>query len=165
MFNERSGDLTGFGRAIAKGTAFVLRNPEAGIRIYWKVNPAGKREGSESDAAKRALVETKFIFNSVRVDPAADRVRRVFGRVDLAELQQYIDVTAVELGLKQSLRADQIADPKLVAKINEFDLGKIDTLAHRVRPIRRSQCRKDAWAQRNCPGKSKARLRDSYCKY
>ena len=129
VFNERPDDLMGFGRAIAKATAFVLKNPEAGIRIYWKVNPAGKPEGAESDAMEKALVETKFIFNNMRVDPAADHGRPVFGKIDLGELQQYIDVTAVELGLKQSLRADQIADPKLVAKINEFDLGKINTLA------------------------------------
>jgi NitT/TauT family transport system substrate-binding protein len=125
---DREADLIGFGRAVAKGTAFVLRNPEAAIRMYWKANPSGRQGDSDAAAMKIALTETKYIFENIRVTAAASE-RPIYGNIKLAELQQYIDVNAIELGVKSPPRAEDIATTKLVAPINQFDLSAVEKMA------------------------------------
>ncbi len=128
VFKERQPDLVGFGRAMAKATAFTLANPEAGIRIYWKANPAGKPSGSEDEAVKKTLAEIRLILRNVEV-PTPSGQRPTYGQINLDSLQQYIEVNAVELQLKSPPKASDIADPKLVAEINKFDLEAIKAKA------------------------------------
>jgi NitT/TauT family transport system substrate-binding protein len=128
VFEERQKDLIGYGRAAAKGAAFVLKNPEAAIRIYWKKNPSGHHGNSDSEAMKTTLTETKYIFENMRV-PSAPGKRPVFGNIDLKALQEYIDVNKIELGLTHPPRAEDIATPKLISAINQFDLAAVEKMA------------------------------------
>ena len=66
VFRDRQDDLIGFGRAVAKGSAFTLANPEAAIGIYWDVNPSSRPSGPEADGLKTMLTETKFIFENMK---------------------------------------------------------------------------------------------------
>lgn len=128
VITDRESDLIGFGRAAAKGTAFVLRNPEAAIQMYWKANPSGRQGDTEDAAMKIALTETKYIFENFKVT-AKPGERPLYGNIKLDELQQYIDVNAIELGVKSPPRAEDIATTKLIAPINQFDLSAVEKLA------------------------------------
>ncbi|MCC7104524.1 MAG: ABC transporter substrate-binding protein [Chloroflexi bacterium] len=53
--------VTGYLRGLSKSITFFMANPEASIRIHWKVVPEGKPKGlSEEEAIKQALVGINY---------------------------------------------------------------------------------------------------------
>jgi NitT/TauT family transport system substrate-binding protein len=112
--------LIGLGRAIAKSTLFLMTNPEAAVRIHWKMYPEQKPKGV-TDAQALALgirtfeVQTKgFIFRND--EP------KLWGNYTAKSWDGYLDI----YGLRS-----KISDPNrfytndLIAEINKFDVQKV----------------------------------------
>jgi NitT/TauT family transport system substrate-binding protein len=134
MLKDSPKDLIGFGRAAAKGTAFFLTNPEAALQIYWKVNPAGRKGGTDEDALKRGFIEMKYILDYIQPVSDATGDRKIFGSISMDEIQADIDVFAGEMNLKPTPTAKDIATAALVPAMNDFDCAAVQALAAQWKP-------------------------------
>ena len=86
---EKRDSLIKFARAQAKATVFVLENPEATLRLYWKANPAGRGGGTDDEAMKRGLVEMSTLRPVYSTEKHADKR---YGFADMAGIQTYVDM-------------------------------------------------------------------------
>jgi NitT/TauT family transport system substrate-binding protein len=116
---EQADLLVGVARGISKGILFGLSNPEAAVRIHWKLYPQTRPQGG--DEAKH-LKEAIHVFNSrfelQRVDNREDK------RYGAATTQQWERLKAIykDQGLIQgSVGAGDLYTSQLVDAINRFD--------------------------------------------
>jgi NitT/TauT family transport system substrate-binding protein len=126
---NRSAELAGFGRAAAKAAAFIFANPEAAVRLYWLANPAARQAGDDKAAVARSLVELRHTLDCVAIPQPAGGGRPVFGKIDYADLQRFIDLYSKELAIAAPPTAKDIATDALTAKINQFDLAAVQKQA------------------------------------
>src|SRR5262249_39633018 len=63
--------LVGFARGVAKATLFGLTNPEAAVRIHWKLFPASKPQGGD---------DAKLLKDALHVFDARFALQRVDNR-------------------------------------------------------------------------------------
>jgi NitT/TauT family transport system substrate-binding protein len=109
----------GFARAIAKATLFGLTNPEAAVRIHWKLYPETKPQGV--DEAK-ALKDAIHVFNSrfalQRVDHREDKRYGFASRAQWEKLKQIYTEQGVTKGAAD---VAQVYTDRLIADINSFD--------------------------------------------
>lgn len=127
LANERD-KIAGYGRAIAKATAFVLANPEAGLKMYWKVNPNGRRGKSEAEALADAKIEMKYMLREF-VPPRDSDGQPAYGKITLESVQNYIDIFSREAGVTDPPRAEDMVDVGFTEAFNEFDLAAIEEMA------------------------------------
>lgn len=130
MLSNHRKAIAGYGRAIAKGTAFVLANNDAGLNIYWKVNPSGLRGKSEAEALADSKIEMKYMLKEFA--PIQVGGRPVFGQISYGSVQAYIDVFSKEADMKAPPpRAQDIVDSSFSEAFNDFDLDKIEEMARK----------------------------------
>jgi NitT/TauT family transport system substrate-binding protein len=123
---EKRDSLIKFARAQAKATIFVLENPEATLRIYWKSNPAGRGGGTDEEALKRGLVEMSTVRPVYSREKLADKR---YGFADMAGIQTYIDMFRDEGVIARSIPATELVTNEFVEQINSFDVAKVRALA------------------------------------
>ena len=124
---EKRDSLIKFGRAQAKATVFMLENPEATLRLYWKSNPAGRSAGSDQEAMKRGLDEMNILRTLYTTEKHADKR---YGLADMAGIQTYIDMFREEGVIARSIPAKELVTNEFVGQMNDFDLAKVRAFAH-----------------------------------
>jgi NitT/TauT family transport system substrate-binding protein len=116
---ENAAILVGFARGVAKATLFGLTNPEAAVRIHWKLYPQTRPQGvEEQKALKEALHVFESRFELQRVDNRADK------RYGIATVEQWEKLKSIYRDQKLVEGAVPAADyysSALVDQINRFD--------------------------------------------
>lgn len=121
MIKEHPQRVIGFGRALAKGTLFALTNPEAGVRIFYKMFPEALPKGKTREESIR---NTLFILNArlpkLRID---NREVKKWGYVELESWR----LSAELLGYKGKVRKPltEFFTNQFIDRINRFDQESI----------------------------------------
>jgi NitT/TauT family transport system substrate-binding protein len=116
---ENAAILVGFARGVAKATLFGLSNPEAAVRIHWKLYPQTRPQGvEEAKALKEALHVFASRFELQRVDNRTDK------RYGIATLDQWEKLKSIYRDQKLvegTVPAADFYSSALVDQINRFD--------------------------------------------
>ncbi|HYB41401.1 MAG TPA: ABC transporter substrate-binding protein, partial [Candidatus Methylomirabilis sp.] len=116
---ENAAVLVGFARGVAKATLFGLTNPEAAVRLHWKLYPQTRPQGvDEAVALAEAIHVFESRFELQRVDNRADK------RYGAASPEQWEKLKAIYKDQKLIEGAAPAADlytGGLVDQINHFD--------------------------------------------
>jgi NitT/TauT family transport system substrate-binding protein len=118
--------LKGYLRAYAKSIVFTKENPEAAIRISWKMYPDGKPKGVADDVALRNAVNVNVAYMSY-----IDKQNGKWGYMPPEKIQFYAQYLGV---------ADKISDltkyytNDYIDFVNKFDEAKIKEQARTWKP-------------------------------
>jgi NitT/TauT family transport system substrate-binding protein len=123
LLTDNAAMLVGFARGVAKATVFGLANPEAAVRIHWKMYPETKPQtGDEAKALKDAIhvFESRFMLQRVdnRPDPR-------FGIGTLAQWDKLKSILKNEKIVEGTVPAADFYSSALVDQINKFDRAAI----------------------------------------
>ena len=112
-----------FARGLAKATLFGLSNPEAAVRMHWKMYPQTRPQGMEET---RAMLESIHVFNArfetQRVDNRDDK------RFGASSTAQWNRLKAIykEQGLIQgNVDVNEAFTNSLIDEINRFDQAAV----------------------------------------
>jgi NitT/TauT family transport system substrate-binding protein len=110
--------LEGFARAIAKGYLFTITNPEAAVKLTWKLRPeAEPKNVPPADALKEGVAVTEARM-AIWSSPKTKGVLGTFVEGDWANLVGFLK----DLGsLKEDIPASRIYTTALIANINNFN--------------------------------------------
>jgi NitT/TauT family transport system substrate-binding protein len=116
FLKENRDILVRYGRAIAKSTVFAKENPEAAVRIHWKVYPETKQRGvSEEVALRNSLAALNArLANLYEVDG-------LMGNSSLTQIEGYISLMKAGGQLTNTAGVGRFWDPSLLKEINNFD--------------------------------------------
>jgi len=129
---ENAAVLVGFARGIAKATVFGLANPEAAVRIHWKMYPETKPQtGDEAKALKDALNVFNSRFVLQRVDNRPDPR---FGIGTLAQWTKLQDIFKEQKLIEGAVPPADLYSAVLVDQINKFDRAAIVAQAKAYKP-------------------------------
>ena len=129
---ENAAMLVGFARGVAKATVFGLANPEAAIRIHWKLYPATKPQtGDEAKAIKDALNVFNARFMLQRVDNRPDPR---FGIGTLAQWEKLKSIFKDQKFIEGTVPAAELYSAALIDEINKFDRAAIAAQAKAYKP-------------------------------
>lgn len=132
-FIEENRDvLVGFARGIAKATVFGLANPEAAVRIHWKMYPQTKPQGvDEAKALKDAVHVFNARFDLQRVDNREDKR---FGAATVAQWDRLKTILRDQGVIKGTVEPADHWNGSLVDEINKFDRAAIERAAREWKP-------------------------------
>jgi NitT/TauT family transport system substrate-binding protein len=129
---ENAAMLVGFARGVAKATVFGLANPEAAVRIHWKMYPETKPQtGDEAKALKDALNVFNSRFMLQRVDNRPDTR---FGIGTLAQWEKLKSIFKDQKFIEGTVPAADLYSAALVDEINKFDRAAIVAQAKAYKP-------------------------------
>jgi NitT/TauT family transport system substrate-binding protein len=129
---ENAAILIGFARGVAKATVFGLANPEAAIRIHWKMYPETKPQtGDEAKALKDALNVFNARFSLQRVDNRADPR---FGIGTPAQWEKLKSIFKEYKFVEGTVPAADLYTPALIDQINKFDRAAVVAQAKAYKP-------------------------------
>ena len=129
---ENAAMLVGFARGVAKATVFGLANPEAAVRIHWKMYPETKPQtGDEAKALKDALNVFNARFMLQRVDNRPDPR---FGIGTLAQWEKLKSIFKDQKFIEGTVPAADLYSAALVDQINKFDRAAIVAQAKAYKP-------------------------------
>lgn len=132
QITENAAMLVGFARGIAKATVFGLANPEAAVRIHWKMYPETKPQtGDEAKALKDALNVFNARFMLQRVDNRPDTR---FGIGTLAQWEKLKSIFRDQKFIEGTVPAADLYSAALVDQINKFDRAAIVAQAKAYKP-------------------------------
>ena len=132
QMTENAAMLVGFARGIAKATVFGLANPEAAVRIHWKMYPETKPQtGDEAKALKDALNVFNARFMLQRVDNRPDTR---FGIGTLAQWEKLKSIFTAQKFVQGTVPAADLYSAALVDQINKFDRAAIVAQAKAYKP-------------------------------
>ncbi len=120
--------VIGLGRGIAKGFLFAFTNPEAAIRLHWKLYPESKPKGkTEEEAFREQLFLVKLRLPLYRFDDLADRR---WGAYTREEWQTWARILGVDGKIKDygALYTNAFVD-----QYNAFDPKVVEADAHAAR--------------------------------
>ncbi|MDP2239736.1 MAG: ABC transporter substrate-binding protein [Burkholderiales bacterium] len=122
-FTKRRSVLIGVARAIAKAQVFQDANPEAAIRIHWKVYPSTAPKDGITDSATKRETEIIAVRKAITVRNSMGTNR--WGDVPkelMEKFQAYLVETSV---LPQTTDVNRYYTNDLIAEINKFDEAAI----------------------------------------
>ncbi len=129
---ENAAMLIGFARGVAKATVFGLANPEAAVRIHWKLYPETRPQtGDEAKALKDALNVFNARFMLQRVDNRPDPR---FGIGTLAQWERLKSIFKDQKIIEGATPAADLYTSALVDQINKFDRAAIAKQAREYKP-------------------------------
>jgi NitT/TauT family transport system substrate-binding protein len=129
---ENAAMLVGFARGIAKATVFGLANPEAAVRIHWKMYPETKPQtGDEAKALKDALNVFNARFSLQRVDNRSDPR---FGVGSPAQWEKLKGIFKEYKFIEGTVPAADLYTVALIDQINKFDRAAIVVQAKAYKP-------------------------------
>ena len=124
--------LVGFARGIAKAILFGLTNPEAAVRIHWKVYPQTKpQSGDEATLLKEALHVFRARFELQRVDHRPDKR---YGAVTAAQWQTLTNIYKEQKIVQGTVTPADVYTDKLLDQINTFDQQAVIRHARDYKP-------------------------------
>lgn len=113
--------VVGMGRAVAKGTVFMMTNPEAAIRLHWKAYPQQVPQGMPFEQALgNALQTLRVQIDGLRFQDHEQVTR--FGEYRTESVRDLMDVYGLTDRIQNPAR---IFNNDLIAEINNFDKEKI----------------------------------------
>jgi len=108
-----------FARGLAKATLFGLTNPEAAVRMHWKMYPQTRPQGMEE---ARAMQESIHVFNArfetQRVDNRDDKR---FGASSFAQWTRLKTIYKEQGLIQGNLDVNEAFTNSLIDEINRFD--------------------------------------------
>jgi len=108
-----------FARGLAKATLFGLTNPEAAVRMHWKMYPQTRPHGMEE---ARAMQESIHVFNArfetQRVDNRDDKR---FGASSFAQWTRLKTIYKEQGLIQGNLDVNEAFTNSLIDEINRFD--------------------------------------------
>jgi NitT/TauT family transport system substrate-binding protein len=129
---ENAAILVGFARGVAKATVFGLANPEAAIRIHWKMYPQTKPQtGDDAKALKDALNVFNARFSLQRVD---NRTDPRFGIGTPAQWEKLESIFKQYKFVEGTVPAAELYTAALIDQINKFDRAAIVEQAKAYKP-------------------------------
>lgn len=129
---ENAAMLVGFARGVAKATVFGLANPEAAVRIHWKMYPETKpQSGDEVKALKDALNVFSSRFTLQRVDNRPDPR---FGIGTLTQWERLRNIFKEQKIIEGTVPAADFYTSALVDQINKFDRAAVVAQAKAYKP-------------------------------
>lgn len=118
-FNSNKRLIAGFLRALAKGTVWYLTNPEACVRIHWKVIPESRPKGTAEDVAVqeavRQVAARSPLFRKER------GVIQKYGAFSPPDWEAYTKL----LGLEGKVAVAKLYTNEMIDVANDFDEKKI----------------------------------------
>jgi NitT/TauT family transport system substrate-binding protein len=116
---EHPGIAAAFARGLAKATLFGLSNPEAAVRIHWKMYPQSRPAGSD-DA--RALREAIHVFNArfdtQRIDNREDKR---WGASTVAQWSRLHAIYKEQKLIQGTVDVHDVFTTSLIDEVNRFD--------------------------------------------
>src|SRR5690606_37922542 len=101
--------LVALARGVAKSILFARTNPEAAVRIHWKVYPGTKPRGvSEEEAMRRSLMPLQARLKNV------DMPEGLFGNATTSQIDGYMNLMVAGGQLKQPLPISAVWDPSMI---------------------------------------------------
>lgn len=129
FMKEHRDVLVRYGRAIAKATVFTKANPEAAVRIHWKLYPETRVRGiSEKEAMKTALASLNARLENVF------EVDSLIGNSTLRQVEGYIALNQAGGQLTKGNALASLWDPSLIQELNDFDKEAVRERALNWRP-------------------------------
>jgi NitT/TauT family transport system substrate-binding protein len=129
---ENPSIAVGFARGVAKATVFALANPEAAIRIHWKMY---RQTRPQAVAEARAMQEAIRIFNSrfelQRVDIRDDKR---FGFASPAQWERLQTILKEQKIVSGTVPVAELYTGALIDEINRFDQAAIVKMAKDYKP-------------------------------
>lgn len=123
--------VIGLNRGIAKATLFSMVNPEAAVRIFWKMYPEGKPVGvNEATALKQDLIILNMRLEAMRIDNTKSKK---WGGITCEEVEDYAKVLQKAGQLKKALSCNEYYDGSVINEINIFDKEKVTQQAKSFR--------------------------------
>jgi NitT/TauT family transport system substrate-binding protein len=118
--------IAGFARAVAKGYEFTMANPEAAVRISWKVVP----EAEPKTGNPHEILKGGILVNQRRMEIwTAPKTNGVYGAF-LPDSWDGLVAYLMEQGvLKQKVPNSRIFTSEFVKEANNFDRGAIQAQA------------------------------------
>ncbi len=108
-----------FARGLAKATLFGLTNPEAGVRIHWKLYPQTRLQGAEDAAAlANALRIFHARFETQRVDNREDKR---WGASSPAQWAKLHALYREQQLIQGNADVNEVFTNQLIDEINRFD--------------------------------------------
>lgn len=103
-------------RGMAKAVIFAKTNPEAAVRIHWKVFPATKPRGvSDEEAMRRGVTTLKARLKNI------DIIDGLVGNSTPQQIDGYMDLLVKGGILGKRIPVDKFWDASLLKEINNFD--------------------------------------------
>jgi NitT/TauT family transport system substrate-binding protein len=120
--------VVGLSRAVAKATVFTLANPEAAVRLHWKMFPESKPKNKpEAEALKDSL---KILASRATVWNIEGAPVRKWGYLDPNRWDAMIRFLGLEGKVKDP---ERVFTDVLLDEINQFDEAKIREQARTYR--------------------------------
>jgi NitT/TauT family transport system substrate-binding protein len=124
--------LVGFARGISKAILFGLTNPEAAVRVHWKLYPQTKpQSGDEAKLLKEAMHVFNARFELQRVDHRPDKR---YGAVTPAQWQTLTKIYKEQKIVQGTVGPADLYTDKLVDAINKFDQPAVIRQAKEYKP-------------------------------
>lgn len=123
--------VRGFARAVAKGTVFAMANPEAAVRIFWRISPAARGGETEKEALEKAVYQLNFILGGFSIK---DSPVKKYGYIDMDGWRRYLDLLQAEGFLTDKPPVDEIATNAYIDFANTFDVEAVRSLARTWAP-------------------------------
>ena len=125
--DKRKPMLIGLARGIAKGQIFHETNPEAAVRIHWKVYPhTAPRGGVTQEEVEKAVEVNKASTKLVSRDALGTNRFGDMPRQRMEDFQRYLVTTGV---LPKEIDVEAYYTEELIPQINTFDASAIAALA------------------------------------
>lgn len=119
--------LIGVARGIAKAQLFSENNPQAAVRIHWKVYPqSAPREGVTDEAVKR---EAEVLAVRIQMQSKNAVGTGRYGDMPIEQVKQVQDYFIATNQVEKSLDPSEYYSNDLIDKINAFDHAAIIKLA------------------------------------
>jgi NitT/TauT family transport system substrate-binding protein len=126
-YEKRQAMLIGLARGIAKGQIFQETNPEAAVRIHWKVYPhTAPRGGVTQEEVEKAVEVNKASTKLVSRNALGTNRFGDMPRERMEDFQRYLVATGL---LPKEIGVDAYYTEDLISKINDFNVDKIVALA------------------------------------
>jgi len=120
-----------FARGLAKATLFGFSNPEAAVRLHWKMYPQSRPAGTD-DA--RVLKDAIHVFNgrfeSQRIDNREDKR---WGASSLAQWQRLFTIYKDQKLIQGTIDPNDVFTSSLIDEVNRFDAQAVIRQAREYR--------------------------------
>jgi NitT/TauT family transport system substrate-binding protein len=125
MIEKRPDVVIGVARGVAQGVVFGLANPEAAIRVHWKVYPQTKPQGAD-DAA--LMKDAKHVFNA-RFQRYALESGQLYGDAEIAQFALMADQLKSLGVLPANYDGKDAFTKRFIPEINKFDREAVIAMA------------------------------------
>jgi NitT/TauT family transport system substrate-binding protein len=123
--------IVGVGRALSKACVVAKVNPEAAVRMHWKVFPETKPTGiDEATALKRQIEILQKRVETLKLDL---NNMRAFGTTDEREARAMYDFLLKSQALGKEFDPRDLFTNEFIARINDYDVREVERAARSVR--------------------------------